>query len=68
MILSVEGDGTSVANEKLLNIQSHEITVAGTVYELDGLNYLTIDEIVEDHGVVNLTHEQFGIIPGEARP
>ena len=68
MILSVEGDGVGVANEKLLDIQSHEISVTGTVFELDGLNYLTIEEINEDHGIVNLTHEQFGIIPGEARP
>lgn len=68
MILSVEGDGVGVANEKLLSIQSHEISVKGTVYELDGLNYLTIEEIIDDHGIVNLTHEQFGIIPGEARP
>ncbi len=68
MILSVEGDGVGVANEKLLSIQTHEISVTGTVYELDGLKYLTIEQINEDHGVVNLTHEQFGIIPGEARP
>lgn len=68
MILSVEGDGVGVANEKLLNIQSHEIVVSGTTYELDGLTYLTIDEILNDEGIVNLTHESFGIIPGDARP
>ncbi len=68
MILSVEGDGKGVANDKLLNIQTHEITVSGTVFELDGLKYLTIEEILEDHGIVNFTHEQYGIIPGEARP
>lgn len=68
MILSVEGDGVGVANEKLLDIQSHEITVSGTTYELDGLKYLTIDEILSDDGIVNLTHEKYGIIPGDARP
>lgn len=68
MILSVEGDGVGVANEKLLNIQTHEISVTGTVYKLDGLNYLTIDDIIEDHGIVNLTHETYGIVPGEAWP
>ena len=68
MILSVEGDGVGVANEKLLNIQTHEITVSGTTYELDGLKYLTIDEILDDEGIINLTHEQYGIIPGDARP
>ncbi len=68
MILSFAGDDTSVANEQLLNLQSHELTVKGTTFELDGLNYLTIDEVVSDNGIVNLTHERFGIVPGNARP
>jgi len=68
MILSVEGDGVGVANEKLLNLQTHEISVSGSVYELDGLKYLTIDKILDDHGIENLTHETYGIVPGEARP
>ena len=68
MILSVEGDGVGVANEKLLNIQSHEVTVSGTTYELDGLKYLTIDEVLDDEGIINFTHEKYGIIPGDARP
>ncbi len=68
MVLSFEGDETSVANEKLLNLQSHELTVKGTVFELDGLSYLNVDEVVSDNGIVNLTHEDFGIVPGQAAP
>lgn len=68
MILSFEGDDTSVANEKILNLQSRELTVTGTAFELDGLTYLNIDEVVSDNGIVNLTHERFGIVPGLARP
>ena len=68
MILSFEGDDTSVANDALLQVQSHELTVSGTAFELDGLNYLTVDEVIADNGIVNLSHEQVGIIPGEARP
>ena len=68
MILSFEGDDTSVANDKLLYLQSHELTIKGTAFELDGLSYLNIDEVVSDQGIVNLTHEKFGIVPGEARP
>ena len=68
MVLSFEEDDTSVANEKILNLQSRELTVKGTTFELDGLSYLTIDEVVEDNGIVNLTHESFGIVPGVARP
>jgi len=68
MVLSFEGDDTSVANEKILNLQSHELTVKGTAFELDGLSYLNIEEVVSDNGIVNLTHEKTGIIPGNARP
>jgi len=68
MVLSFEGDDTSVANDKVLYLQSHEITVTGTTFELDGLNYINIDEMVTDNGIVNLTHEDFGVIPGQARP
>jgi len=68
MILSFEGDDTSVANEKLLNLQSHELTVKGTVFDLDGLSYLNVEEVIADNGIVNLTHKEVGIVPGVARP
>ncbi len=68
MVLSFEGDDTSVANDKVLDLQSRELTITGTVFELDGLNYVNIDEVVTDHGIVNLSHEKFGIVPGDARP
>ncbi len=68
MILSFEGDDTSVANEKILNLQSRELTVKGTAFELDGISYLNIDDVITDHGIVNLTHEKFGIVPGFAGP
>ena len=68
MILSFEGDDTNVANEKLLKVQSHELTIRGTTFELDGLSYVNIEEVITDNGIVNLTHERFGVIPAEARP
>ena len=30
------------------------------------INYLMIDEITDDQGVTNPTHEVIGILPGEA--
>lgn len=68
MIMSVGDDDTSVANEKLLDIQSHIITVAGRTFELDGINYIMIDDVIEDQGITNLTHEIIGILPAEANP
>ncbi len=68
MVMGLGDDKTSVANQKILDLQSREITVTGKTYELDGINYLMIDEIVEDMGVVNLTHKIIGILPSEAKP
>lgn len=68
MVMSTGDDTTNVASQALLDIQSHEITVQGSVYELDGIKYLTIDEVMEDKGVTNLTHQVVGILPAEASP
>lgn len=68
MVMGVEGDTTSVANKALLDVQSHELTVEGTTFELDGLNYIMIDKIVSDQGITRLTHETVGILPAEANP
>lgn len=68
MIMGTDGNTTNVANQALLDIQSHEITVVGDVYELDGIKYLMIEQVLEDKGVTNLTHQIVGILPAEARP
>ena len=65
MIMGMGGDGVGVANEKLLDIQSHVVTVEGSTYNLDGINYIIIDNILEDQGITNLTHETVGVLPGE---
>ena len=65
MIMGMGGDGVGVANEQLLDIQSHVITVEGSTYNLDGINYIMIDNILEDQGITNLTHETVGVLPGE---
>lgn len=63
IVLKVGNDSSSVANSEFLAIQTHKITVEGEVFERDGLKYLTIERIVEDEGIVNLTHEDYGIQP-----
>ncbi len=69
MVMSIGDDTANVANQALLDIQSHEITVEGDVYELDGLKYLMIDKVMDDKGVTNLTHQTIGtLLPAEANP
>jgi hypothetical protein len=63
MVLRVEDDATSVASPRLLTIQSHRVTVDGDLYRRDGVNYLLVTQVADDHGVVNLTHEEYGIVP-----
>ena len=63
MILRVEGDDTSVANPKIVQIQTHQVTVNGDLYVRDGVNYLIVNKVADDKGIVNLTHDEYGVQP-----
>ncbi len=62
MVLRIEGEDP-VDNPRVIDIQSHRVTVDGDLYRRDGVNYLLVTEVAEDGGVVNLTHEEHGIVP-----
>lgn len=62
-VLTFEGDERSVANPAVMRIQTHQVTVDGELYRRDGLNYLLVDEVVADEGIVNVTHDDYGIQP-----
>ncbi len=63
VVLRLEDDDSSVANPAVLKIQTHDVTVDGDLYERDGVNYLFVTQVADDNGVVNLTHEDYGIQP-----
>ncbi len=63
MVLRVEDDDTSVANPKLITIQTNEVTVDGDHYVRDGVNYLMVNKIADNKGIINLTQEEYGIQP-----
>ncbi len=63
VVLKVEDDGDNVANPRIVEIQTHKVTVDGDLYERDGVRYLIVTQVADDHGIVNLTHEEFGIQP-----
>jgi len=63
MVFKLEGDATSVANPAILKIQTHRVTVDGEVYERDGIQYLVVNQVVDDSGIVKQTHEDYGIQP-----
>jgi hypothetical protein len=65
VVLRIEGDDTSVANPKLLSIQTHKVTVDGDFYERDGVKYILVNKVADDKGIVNLTHKEYGVQPFE---
>ncbi len=63
IVMKMKGDTGNVANQALLEIQSRKVTVVGDVVERDGNKYLLISQVLGDQGVVNNTHEEYGIQP-----
>jgi hypothetical protein len=63
ILLSFQGNGQSVADPALMDLQTHHVVLEGTAFERDGMHYLVADRLVEDHGITNLTHEDYGIQP-----
>ena len=63
MVLRIDGDDTSVANPKIVKIQSHNVTVDGDHYVRDGVNYLIVNKVATDKGIINLTHKEYGVVP-----
>lgn len=63
MVLRVEDDDVSVASPTLLTIQTHEVTVDGELHERDGVKYLFVSKVADDKGIVNMTHDEYGVVP-----
>ena len=36
---------------------------AGQLFQRDGVNYLVVEDVVTNEGIVNLSHEDYGVIP-----
>ena len=68
MVLKIGNDDQSASGDTQLRLASHEIVADGMLYKRDGLNYLVVEEVVEDLGITNLNHEDYGVIPPFAIP
>jgi hypothetical protein len=62
-ILKMGESDRNVANPRVLEMQTHKITVDGDLYERDGMKYLVVDQVIDDAGIVNETHHDYGIQP-----
>lgn len=67
-VLKVGEETTGYPGRGLLEVQSHRVTVEGELYERDGLKYLLVSEVVDDQGIVNVTHDDFGVVPAFGVP
>jgi len=54
MVLKIEDDDHTNGGDGLLTIASHEVTAEGMHYVRDGVNYLVVERVVADAGIVNL--------------
>jgi hypothetical protein len=63
MVLRLEGEADVVANPKIARFQSHQVTVDGDLIERDGVNFLFVDKIADDKGIVTLNQDEYGVIP-----
>lgn len=63
MVLRLEDDDASATSDTLVTIQSHEVTVDGELHERDGVKYLFVAKVADDKGIVNMTHDEYGIVP-----
>jgi hypothetical protein len=66
MVVKWQGD-PEVTGETMLSVQSHGVVADGILHERDGINYLLVEQVV-DNGITNLSHEEFGVTPDFAIP
>lgn len=68
MVLKIEQDDQSASGDTQLSLASHVVEADGLHYQRDGINYLVVSKVVSDLGITNLTHEDYGTVPGFAIP
>ena len=67
-ILKLGPQDDATGGDTALRLASHSVTADGMVYERDGLKYIVVENVVEDHGITNLSHEDYDIVPPFALP
>jgi len=63
IVLQIDSDPDVIGHHGILRMQSNEVVVEGDLYVRDNINYLAIDTIIDDHGIVNYSHDEFEIQP-----
>ncbi len=68
MILKLEGEGVLADMDTLLELQSDRLVADGLHYRRDGIDYLVVETVVDNSGITNENHDEWGVIPGFVIP
>jgi len=68
MILKLPGEENANGGETFVTMTNDTIVADGMMYERDGLKYLVVSKVKSNEGIVNKTHEDYGVIPGFTIP
>ena len=63
MVLKLEDSDDVHSSDRFLDIQSDVLVAQGTHFKRDGVNYLVVDKVIDNLGITNKNHEDFGIVP-----
>lgn len=67
MIVKWKGD-PAVTGDTLLSVQSHELVAEGIHHRRHGIDYIFVEEVVEDRGITNVNHDDWFVVPPFAIP
>jgi hypothetical protein len=68
MVLKWEDTADVADGTTLLSVQAHRVVADGILHERDGIRYLLVSRVVEDQGLVNRNHGDWGVVPPFAFP
>ena len=68
MVLHIEGEDPLAPTDTMMEIQTDFITARGQHFLRDGVDYLVVEKVVANDGIVYRSHEDYGAIPPFSAP
>ncbi|MEO0385996.1 MAG: hypothetical protein AAF281_00500 [Pseudomonadota bacterium] len=68
MVMKWQDETGASGGGTILSVQSDSVTASGDLYERDGINYLVVADVVDNSGLVNQNHDEWGVVPPFAIP
>ncbi len=68
MVMKWQDETGASGGGTILSVQSDSVTASGDLYERDGINYLVVADVVDNSGLVNQNHDDWGVVPPYAIP